>query len=399
MESTSAPLDRLKRQLAQVDALIAEGMLKGAAARKARDDLERQVLALVTHAAVGGPAQPAATARPSGRLLAGVALFVLVFGGGAYALLGNHAGWNVGPGDSGEVAAQDGAPHATDKAQIEAMIARLAERLKEKPDDAEGWAMLGRSYTAQGRYADALPAYKKAHELQPQDAQAMADYADGLAMVNNRSLEGEPEKLVMQAIKLDPANVKALALAGTVAFNHADYKAAIGYWDRAIKASGPDSSLGGQLQGAIDEARKRAGLPPVAPAAPGAAPAAGGSAEPDAATASATVAGRVTLRADIKSKVSPDDTVFIYARAPSGSRMPLAILRKKVSDLPLDFSLDDSMSMSPAARLSSTPQVVVGARISKTGNAIPAPGDWEVLSAPVALGKRDLRLEIGEPVR
>ncbi len=405
MESISAPLAKLKGQLAQVDALIKEGVLTGAAARQARDDLERQVLALV-----GGtsppPASSVAGARPSPRMLAGVVLFVLAFGVGGYALLGDHAGWRVGPGDAGESASgeggssQAGAPHATDAAQIDAMIGRLVDRLKQKPDDADGWSTLARSYTALGRYTEALPAYKKAYALRPQDAQAMADYADGLAMVNNRSLDGEPEKLIMQAVKLDPTNVKALALAGTVAFNHADYKASIDYWDRAVKVSGPDSDLGRQLQGALNEARQRAGLPPVALAETAPPAATGEEAKAaDPAASSAAVAGRVSLKPDVQAKVSPDDTVFIYARAPNGPRMPLAILRKKVSDLPLDFRLDDSMSLSPAANLSSTTQVVVGARISKTGNAMPAPGDWEATSAPVAVGTRGLRLEIGDPVR
>jgi cytochrome c-type biogenesis protein CcmH len=141
-----------------------------------------------------------------------------------------------------------------------------------------------------------------------------------------------------------------------------------------------------------------AGVPAASPfaaapeqaAAPAPAPAAGGK---------EAITGRVTLKAELKAQVGPDDTVFIFARAPTGSKMPLAILRKKVSELPLDFKLDDSLAMSPAARLSSASQVVVGARISKTGNAMPAPGDLQVLSAPIAIGAQGLRIEISEAVR
>jgi cytochrome c-type biogenesis protein CcmH len=107
----------------------------------------------------------------------------------------------------------------------------------------------------------------------------------------------------------------------------------------------------------------------------------------------------VSLGAALKGQVAPEDTVFIFARAPGGSRMPLAILRRKVADLPLEFQLDDSLAMSPAAKLSSATQVVVGARISRSGNAMPSPGDWQVISAPVALGAQGLNLEINEPVR
>jgi cytochrome c-type biogenesis protein CcmH len=424
MDPTPLSIDKLKRQLAQLDALIADGVLTGEAARTAREDLERQVLQAVLAGEGAAPSAPGPAAgaaasasaqapalprvRLPRKLAAGVAAFVIIFAGVGYAALGNHEGWNVSPGSpaaaGADGAAAEGPSHSTESAQIEAMISKLAERLKTQPDDPEGWTMLARSYTAQGRFSDALPAFKKAYELRPKDAQAMVDYADGLAVSNNRSLDGEPEKLVMAALKIDPANVKALSLAGTVAFNRADYKGAVGYWERAVKSSDPASDFTRQLQGALNEARQRAGLPPVAeptllaPAA-GEAAAAAPAAEAGAGNAAAAVSGRVSLKAALKGQVSPEDTVFIFARAPTGSKMPLAILRKKVSDLPLDFSLDDSMSMSPAARLSTAGRVIVGARISKSGNAAPAAGDWQVLSEPVAVGATALRIEIGEPVR
>jgi cytochrome c-type biogenesis protein CcmH len=257
--------------------------------------------------------------------------------------------------------------------------------------------MLARSYTAQGKHAEALPAYKRVVELKPNDAQALADYADGLAVVNNRSLDGEPEKLIQQALKLDPNNVKALALAGTIAFTRSDFKAAVGDWEKAVAGSDPSSDFTQQLQSALNEARKRAGLPVTEAQANQAAPAAPDA--PQAASADGAVSGRVELKADVRAKVSPDDTVFIFARPPTGSKMPLAILRKRVADLPLDFRLDDTLAMSPASRISSVPQVVVGARISKSGSAMPAPGDWQTLSAPVKLGTQGLKLEINEAVR
>jgi cytochrome c-type biogenesis protein CcmH len=345
-------------------------------------------------------------------MVLGLAAFVLVFAAAGYGLLGNRSGWSVAPGEAGEPAAtaDQAAAHSTENAQIEAMVAKLAERLKSKPDDADGWAMLGRSYTSQGKNTEALAAYKKALDLRPQDAQAMADYADSLALSNNRTLDGEPARLIMEAVKIDPSNVKALALAGTVMFNKADYPGAVAYWENAIKVSDPAGEFAKQIQGAIAEARQRGGMPPAADApvaagAPAASPFAAApeqAAAPGAAPAAAgkeAITGRVTLKAELKGQVGPDDTVFIFARAPTGSKMPLAILRKKVSDLPLDFKLDDSLAMSPAARLSSAGQVVVGARISKTGNAMPAPGDLQVLSAPVAIGAQGLRIEISEAVR
>ena len=403
MSAKPAALDKLKAQLVQLDQLIAEGTLKSADAKARRDELERQVLAAITGTTPATPAAERAERAP-GRLLAGVAVFVLAFGLIGYAAKGNRDGWGVGPGEA--VAAADGegtGGHSTRAAQLEEMTQRLSERLKASPDDAEGWSMLARSYTAQGKFNDALPAFKRVVDLRPDDAQALADYADGLAVVNNRSLEGEPEKLIARALKIDPTNVKALSLAGTVSFNKNDFVAAAGLWERAMKASDPASDFTRQLQAAVNEARQRGGLAPLAAADGAAAPAAAAkpAAEPapSPAAAGATVSGRVTLGAALKGKVSPDDTVFIFARAPTGSRMPLAILRKKVSELPLDFKLDDSLAMSPAAKLSGAAEVVVGARVSKSGNAMPQPGDWQALSGPVKPGATGVNLEIAQPAQ
>jgi cytochrome c-type biogenesis protein CcmH len=398
----SPSIAELKRQLAQLDALVAQGVLAGDAARAQRDRIERAVIDAVRSGAADVPdAGPAAAPRPSRALVASLTVLVLLFGAVGYAWRGNREGLGVGPGDTGVAAAQDGAAgHAVDDAQIEAMVARLAERLKSQPDDAEGWSMLARSYTARGRFDDALPAYRRVVELRPQDAQALADYADGLASTQGRTLEGEPEKLVMRALQLDPANVKALALAGTIAFNRSDFPAAIAHWERAANAAEPGGEFVRQIRGAIAEARQRAGLPALAVTEPAAAPppVASTTAAAPAATGEA-ITGRVSLAAALKSRVAPDDTLFIYARAASGSKMPLAILRKKAGDLPLDFRLDDSLAMSPATRLSSARQVIVSARISKSGNAAPLPGDQRGSSPVIPVGSRDLRIEIDETVQ
>lgn len=393
MAKTSPRLDELKRRKAQLDDLVAQGVLTGDAAREAREKLEREIVDAVTGEGASAAAPPPA-GRPSRGLVAGIFAFVLVFGIAGYLWRGSFEGLNVGPGQPGPVAT-GGAGGVTEQ-QIESMVAQLAERLKEKPDDPDGWAMLGRSYAALGRANDAVAAYKKVVELR-KDAQSLADLADGLAMANNRTLEGEPERLIAEAVKLDGRNVKALALAGTVAFNREDYAAASGYWQRAIDASEPGSEFAQQLQGALDEARKRAAGPAVA-AAP-AVPAAPGASKPAAAATNAVVAGRVTLSKALADRVAPGDTLFIFARAANGPRVPLAILRKQAGELPVEFQLDDSLAMSPAAKLSSATEVVIGARISKSGNAMAQPGDLQVLSAPVALGTRGVALEIADVVK
>ncbi|MBN8489564.1 MAG: tetratricopeptide repeat protein, partial [Burkholderiales bacterium] len=318
--------------------------------------------------------------------------FVLVFGAAMYAWRGNTQGWSVQPGAAApvaEAASAGQAPHAMGTQQIEGMLASLNERLKAQPDDAEGWLMLGRSYSVLGRFNEAVPAYRKVLALQPTHAQALADLADALAMLNGRSFQGEPTQLIAAALKAEPDNLKALALAGTLAFEAGDAKTAVRHWERAVKVGPPDSDLVKQLQGALTEARSAAGLPAAQPAAGKATVAAPG----------ASVSGRVELSATLAAKASPEDTVFIFARPAEGSRMPLAILKKRVRDLPADFMLDDSMAMSPAARLSGAAAVVVGARVSKSGQAMPQPGDLEGLSASVAPGASGLRIVIEREVR
>lgn len=373
----SSRQDELTKQLAQLEELGRSGVLPAEQVAKARARLQAEL------AQAGGDAEPAP--RVPARLWAGVAGFVVVFAAAGYAWLGNQAGWQVGPGQPGNAAAVAGG----EAAQIEAMVAKLADRLKSKPDDAEGWTMLGRSYSVLGRYDEAVPAFQKVVSLRPRDAQALADLADAVGMRNGRSLEGEPEKLIEQALQVDGKNLKALALAGTVAFQRGDFARAVKHWELAVSLAEPGSDLVNNLQGGIAEARQRGNLLGASPA-PASSP---------AAATGTSVSGRVTLSAALKAKAAPEDTVFVFARAAQGPKMPLAILKKQVKDLPLEFTLDDSLAMSPAARLSSAGQVVVGARISKSGNATPQPGDLQALSAPVAVGASGLAIEIAEEVK
>lgn len=401
----TARLDELKKQLQQLDDLGRSGALSPENLATARADLERQVLAEVMGgAANSAPAEaevlPAPSPRAGGKLWAGVVGFVAVVVVAGYAWLGHPAGWQVGPGEPGSAAAagSDGQP-AMDAAQFEQMAQQLAERLKSRPEDAEGWMMLGRTYAVLGRFAEAVPAYQKVLALRPQDAQAHADLADATGMLNDRRLDGEPEKLIQKALQLDPRNLKALSLAGTIAFQRGDFALAVRLWESAIAADEPGSELSRNLEAGIAEARQRGGLTAAAsaPAGAGTSPAPTAAATPGA--PGAQVRGRVVLSAALRAKAAPDDVVFIFARPAQGAKMPLAILKRQVKDLPAEFMLDDSLAMSPAARLSSAGQVVVGARISKSGNAMPQPGDLQGLSAPVAVGAQGLVIEIAEEVK
>lgn len=406
-------IEALKQSLRDLDASIPVGTEPDDAQRAERARLERELLQAVMQS---GPATDAAphpasapvappVATPAGEdttpapkaskaLLAGLAVAVVAVAVAGYVWKGQPAAL------SGTPTAQ--APAAgSQEEQIAAMVGKLESRLKTQPDDAQGWSMLGRSYSVLGRYNEAVNAFKKVIELQPKDAQGYADQADALAMANGRQLTGEPEKLIGKALELDPKNLKALALAGTIAFDKGDFAAAVRHWEDAIVAGEADTELVRNLQAGVAEARTRGGMPPAAggtsaPAATAQAPKAPAA---TAAAGTAQVSGRVTLAPALQARAAPTDTVFVFAQSVDGPRVPLAVLRKQVKDLPFDFVLDDSMAMNAAMNLSSASQVVVSARVSKSGNAVRQPGDLLGASSAVAVGTKGIAIQIGEEIK
>jgi cytochrome c-type biogenesis protein CcmH len=387
LESLTTPF---RRQLAELQARHASGALSQAQLDQQTAALERRLLDVLLHAPSGAPVhRPAVSAR----LLAGLALGIVLIAGVGYWFKG-------GPAQQAQVAQTasegEGAGQPS-SAQIAAMVDQLAERLKQNPTDGEGWAMLARSYSVMERNDEALEAYARAVALRKDDASLLVDYADALGVKNQRSLSGEPMKRIAQALKIDPANLKGLALAGTEAFMRKDYAQAARYWSEVEKIGPAENPLVQQVVVSLQEARSRAGLPGASAPQPSAAPApAPEAANKTPVAATASVGGTVSLSPDLRAQVSPQDTVFIFARPASGGRMPLAAERVQVKDLPYRFTLDDSKSMSPSMPLSSSAQVVLGARISKSGDAIPQPGDLSGQVGPVALGSQGIALEINE---
>ena len=376
----------LRVQLQRLKALHQEGSLDAKAYGTAKAPLERKLLDSVL--AAPAPAPP----RPNRNLIALLAVAVVAVAGGGYLWKGSPGAPSAStPGATRSAAAtEDGVapPHSDNdndnEQQFVAAVAQLAQKLKTQPDNAEGWAMLARSYSRLGRHAEAVPAYEKAVALRGDDARLLADYADTLAVQNDRSLTGAPMKLVERALKIDPDSPKALALAGTDAFERKDYTVAVRYWEKLARGMPADSALMPELQSSIAQARQQGGMPKAA--------------TPFAAGAS-TLQGSVRLSLAMAKLAAPTDTVFIFARAAEGPRMPLAILRMQVKDLPLKFTLDDSTAMSPATRLSQHARVVVSARVSKSGQATPAPGDLVGQSAPVANAGAGVDIEINELVK
>ncbi len=304
------------------------------------------------------------------------------------------------PGASAVAAVAAG--HDVTEQQVNAMVEGLAQRLKQKPDDADGWVLLAHSYQALDRFPEAADAYAHADALIKDDANLLADYADALAMAQGRKLAGKPAALVERALAINPKQKKALALAATVALEAHDLPASLAYWRRLAAELPPESEEGRQVAGFIADISAQA-QGKVADTKSTPRPAATASADTTPAKASAqssagAVSGRVDLAPAFAAKVALSDTVFIFARAAEGSRMPLAVLRIPARELPKDFRLDDSMSMAPGVKLSTTPTVVVEARISKSGGALPQPGDLFGRTTPVKPGAADLRIVIDQVV-
>ncbi|MGE5083332.1 MAG: c-type cytochrome biogenesis protein CcmI, partial [Acidobacteriota bacterium] len=169
------------------------------------------------------------------------------------------------------------------------------------------------------------------------------------------------------------------------------------YWERLRIAVPPESPIGQQISKSIAEARQAAGMPAVADASPMGKPQAPAKATAEAKTASGgKVSGTVSLNSKLAANAKPDDTVIVFARAAEGSKMPLAITRMQVKDLPAKFSLDDSMAMSPDATLSKFPEVVIAARVAKGGMGMPQAGDMEGFSKPVKTGTAGISVEIDQ---
>ncbi len=290
------------------------------------------------------------------------------------------------------------------------VLENLIARLEKNPEDIEGWVMLGRTYAIMERYAEASNTYAKLVELVPDNPQILSDYADVLAMKNQGNLKGKPAELIYEALRIDPMYPKALALAGTVEFEQEKFEQAAAHWEKLLEVIPADSQLAKSVKTSIAEAKLLASGGKGIAAEQQAKTTISQqetNTQPEKATSDTAVAtgpvalsvsGQVTISQGLASKASPNDTLFIYARAKAGPKMPLAILRLKASDLPATFTLTDDMAMTPTMKMSSFPEVVIEARISKSGQAVPASGDLQGFSDPVKIGNNTIAIVINKQI-
>ena len=274
-------------------------------------------------------------------------------------------------------------PDQVDPKDLTKMAQTLAEKLQDKPDNLQGWVMLGRTYRTLENFDAALRAYDSALKLS-EDDDLKLERIEVIAMQRQGQFEGEPWNVIREVLQRDPQHFGALLTAGSASYAEGKFADALKYWEQARKpldANNPD--LQG-LESAIATVREKLGMPPtkVTPAA----------------TSGLNVTGQVSLSASLKSKASPNDVVFIYATPANGDRMPLAIFKTTVSQLPFNFTLDDSTAMAPDRKLSAAGEVMVKVRVTKSGNAMPQSGDLSGSLGPVKVGAKGLKLEIKDQI-
>jgi cytochrome c-type biogenesis protein CcmH len=291
-------------------------------------------------------------------------------------------------------------PEVSDK-QILAMVDSLAEKMQQNPGDPKGWILLARSQNALGRYPDAAKSYERAAALLPNDAQVLADYADVAAMNQEGRFDGKPLTLIKQALQADPNNMKALALAGTAEMRLGNKAQSLKHWQKLRTLVAKDSDDAREVDSIIAEVKGASEGKPLLPPSAQSAPSVQSSppsVSPPAATvggAGKTTSGSVTIAPELAAKILPGDTLFVFARAVNGPKMPLAIVRVPAPKAwPFQFSLDDSMAMAPGMNLSAFPEVTIEARISKSGGAQPQAGDLVGQSAPLKPGATNIGVTI-----
>ena len=332
-------------------------------------------------------AAPTATSHSRSRrpaLLASLAVAVLVPLGAImlYQLKGEPAA--LDPTRMLASAAPSAEEHGIDMDQA---MAGLIAKLKENPNNAEGWALLGRAYQSMGKFGESSDALKKAWELMPDNHDLTVEYAQALALSKEgRRIDGESRKLIEGVLKADPDHQRALWLIGISDYQASDYNAAITAWNRLLPALPADSEIAESVRAQIAEAQQLGGTIAAA-STPSVSPAA----EPAQATSSEgpKLTVRVSLAANLVDRLDPSATLFVYARADSGPPMPLAIKRGTASELPLTVVLDDSMGMMPSMKLSMFPKVVIGARITKSGDATAQPGDLQVMTGAIDVNRKE----------
>ncbi len=297
-----------------------------------------------------------------------VVAFVLpISAGGLYLLIGTPVALNG-------VTAKSSPPMSMDRA-----ISELHAHLAEQPDDLQGWMLLAQTSTMQKDPKAARDAFDHALKLDANNADAMIGWAENDSMLRDKHLiEGRARELLKRAVLLHPDSQRGLWLLGISDYQQGDYANAAATWRLLQPQLEPGSAVATSVAEQIAKADALAGDPPAGDS----------NTKPAIASSAASLQIEVALAPSLQNKLAPGDTLFVYARAPTGSPMPLAVIRLDAAKLPVKVSLNDALAMAPTRKLSSAKQVFVGARISHAGQPIARPGDLEGNAGIVAVDSK-----------
>ncbi len=273
---------------------------------------------------------------------------------------------------------------------VDEMIEQLEARLEQEPDDLEGWYVLARTYMVTQQFADAETAMQKVYELSGDDPDVLVRYADAVVMASGGTFNDKANRLIEEALQVDGNHSQALWLAGMSSFRALDYQTAINYFQKS-KATVSDPENKAELEKLISIARERAGIAEQDTVAT--------TEEQAQPSDNKGISVTVDIAEKLKQQISTDDHLFVFAKAAAGPPMPLAVSKHKAGELPLAVTLTDAMAMIPSLKLSGFDQIVVSARISKSGEPTAQSGDFQGQSVVIDPNQTNrLRVVIDEIV-
>ncbi len=380
-------IEELRANYAELVAGHDAGRVSDEEFEETRSELERRVL----DESRAGETLEASDRKQRLATVAFVAVFVPIAAALFYWRFGTWDAFNP------QVAAtQQQNPAGHSMAELDSQLTKLEQSLKENPGNVNGWMLLARTNDALKRFDKAAAAYEKLASLVQGEtkAEVLADWADCLA-ASTQTLEGKPESLVDQALKINPKYWKALALKGTAMYNRSDFKGAAAVWERILADQQPGTEDYANVLNMVNDARSKAGMKQLSGSVARMVESGAAATGAPAAQGAVQVSGTVELSPDLKQGLTGDETVFIYARPAEGSKMPVAVTQKRVSDLPAKFTLDSTMRLPGGmGGMEAMTRVVVGARVSKSGNLMPQAGDLEGDTPAVAVGSANLVVKI-----
>ena len=361
-----------RERLAELDLERGRGEVEADRYAALRADLERGLLA-----DAGKRATARTVARPPAyRMAVAVAAAVPVCSLAFYLWLGSP------PGHDPQSPPHDMAAGAGPPASVQAMVASLAAKLAEDPDDADGWLLLARSQVVLERFDDALVGFERAHALLGDDPSLLADWAEAEAGAAGNRFPASALERLDRALELDPDHEKALWLGGFAAAGNGRADTAIVRWERLLARQPPGSREESMVAEALARVRSPGNATPAARSgATGSVGPATGATSADG----ARVVVEVSLAPDLAVELGAGEPVFVFARAPSGTGPPVAVARTTVGALPATIPLDESNAMVPSQSLASVERVLVTARVARSGTANRTSGDVEGVAGPVAV--------------